>query len=136
VLKNKKYFWQCGKVYIQRDKRKNHSLCYRFEVQNKKEIFDKIVPFFEKNSPKIPSRKKDFELFKKIAELSKENPVDFKKIQILKEKMHWGSLHTGKPSVQWEREVSQEDWEKSNARQTNRVLLWRGSLETNLSKTR
>jgi len=47
-------------------------------------------------------------LFKKIAELSKENPVDFKKIQILKEKMHWGSLHTGKPSVQWEREVSQD----------------------------
>ena len=101
ILDELQKFFQCGKVYIQRDKRKNHSLCYRFEVQNKKEIFDKIIPFFEENSPKIPSRKKDFELFKKIAELSKENIINFKKIQVLKEKMHWGSQYTGKPSVLW-----------------------------------
>ena len=107
ILDELQKFFGCGKVYIQRDRRKNHSLCYRFEVQNKKEIFEKIIPFFEENSPKIPSRKLDFELFKKIAELLKENPVDFEKIQILKEKMHWGSLHTGNPSVQWERKVSQ-----------------------------
>ena len=80
-------------------------MCYRFEAQNKKEIFEKIIPFFEENSPKIPSRKTDFEFFKEIAELSKIEPIDFRKIQILKEQMHWGSLHTGKPSVQWEREV-------------------------------
>ena len=76
-------------------------MCYRFEVQNKKEIIEKIIPFFEKNSPKIPSRNRDFELFKKIAELLKKDSVDLNKIQFLKEQMHWGSLHTGKPSVQW-----------------------------------
>src|SRR3989338_5597425 len=54
ILDELKNFFGCGKVYIQRDKRVNHSLCYRFEVQNKKEIIEKIIPFFEKNSPKIP----------------------------------------------------------------------------------
>lgn len=105
ILDELQKFFGCGKVYIQRDKRPKHSLCYRFEVQNKKEIFEKIIPFFEENLPKIQSRKRDFELFKKIAELSQKNNIDFEKIQILKEQMHWGSLHTGKPSVQWEREV-------------------------------
>ena len=108
ILDELQEFFGCGKVYIQRDKRKNHSLCYRFEVQNKKEIFEKIIPFFTENPPKIPSRKLDFELFKEIAELSKKDFIDFNKIQILKEKMHWGSLHTGKPSVQWERKVTQQ----------------------------
>ncbi|MBM3234216.1 hypothetical protein FJZ19_03910 [Candidatus Pacearchaeota archaeon] len=94
-------FFGCGKVYIQRDKRKNHSLCYRFEVQNKKEIIEKIIPFFSKNSPKIPSRKTDFELFKKIVELSREGNINFEEIRVLKEQMHWGSQYTGKPSVLW-----------------------------------
>ena len=101
-------FFGCGKVYIQRDKRERHSLCYRFEVQNKKEIIEKIIPFFQENCPKILSRKTDFELFNKIAELSQKEPIDFEKIQILKQQMHWGSLHTGKPSVQWERKVTQQ----------------------------
>ena len=96
ILSELQKFFGCGKVYIQRDKRENHSLCYRFEVQNKEEIIEKIIPFFEKNSPKIPSRKRDFELFKEIVELSKENPIDFIKIQILKEKMHWGLAVYGK----------------------------------------
>ena len=105
ILDELQKFFNCGKVYIQRDKRKNHSLCYRFEVQNKKEIIEKIIPFFNRNYPKIQSRKKDFELFKKIAELSQKEILDFKKIQNLKNQMHWGSLHTGKPFVQWERKV-------------------------------
>ncbi len=64
------------------------------------------MPFFEKNPPKIPSRKRDFELFEKIVGLSKIKPIDFNKIQDLKRKMHWGSPYTGKPSVRWEREVT------------------------------
>ena len=106
ILDELQKFFGCGKVYIQRDKRKNHSLCYRFEVQNKKEIIEKIIPFFKENSPKIPSRKRDFELFHEIVKLSEENKIDFDKIQILKQQMHWGSQYTGKPSVLWEREVT------------------------------
>ena len=89
-------FFGCGNVYIQRDKRANHSLCYRFEVQNRKEIFEKIIPFFEQNPPKIPSRKRDFELFKQIAELVKNNSVELDKIRNLKEQMHWGLAVYGK----------------------------------------
>ena len=96
ILEKLQEFFGCGNVYIQRDKRENHSLCYRFEVQNKKDIFDKIIPFFENNSPKILSRKTDFELFKEIALLSQKDSIDFEKIQVLKEKMHWGLAVYGK----------------------------------------
>ena len=90
VLDELQKFFGCGKVYIQRDRRVNHSLYYRFEIQNKKEIIDKIIPFFEQNHPKLPSRKRDFELFRQIAELSQNDSVDLKKIEQLKEQMHWG----------------------------------------------
>lgn len=90
ILDELQKFFGCGKVYIQRDKRKNHSLCYRFEVQNKKEIFEKIIPFFEENPPKIQSRRRDFELFKEIVELLKQDSPDFRRIRFLKEQMHWG----------------------------------------------
>src|SRR3989344_6624315 len=90
VLDELQKFFGCGKVYIQNDKRANHSLCYRFEVQNKKEIIEKIIPFFEQNFPRLPSRKRDFELFKKIAGLAKNDPVNLEKIKQFKEQMHWG----------------------------------------------
>ncbi len=96
ILEELKRFFDCGNVYIQRDKRENHSLCYRFEVHNKKEIIEKIIPFFEENPPKIQSRKLDFELFKQIAELSKQENLDLEKIQNLKNKMHWGLAVYGK----------------------------------------
>ena len=96
MLEELQKFFDCGKVYIQRDKRANHSLCYRFEVQNKKEIIEKIVPFFEQNTPKIQSRKRDFELFKQIAELVKQDSVDLEQIKNLKAQMHWGLAVYGK----------------------------------------
>ena len=96
ILEELKRFFECGNVYIQRDKRENHSLCYRFEVHNKKEIIKTIIPFFEKNPPKIESRKRDFELFKQIAELSQKDNIDLEKIQLLKNQMHWGLAVYGK----------------------------------------
>ncbi|MBI2575707.1 LAGLIDADG family homing endonuclease [Candidatus Woesearchaeota archaeon] len=106
ILEELQRFFGCGKIYIQRDGRINHSLCYRFEVNNKKELFEKVNPFFEKNPPLLPSRKRDFDLFKEICELLKSGSQDFEKIQSLKALMHWGSPYTGKPSVRWEREVT------------------------------
>ena len=96
ILSELKNFFECGNIYIQRDKRENHSLCYRFEVQKKKDIIEKIIPFFEKNSPKIQSRRKDFDLFKQIAELAQNSFVDLKKIKSLKEQMHLGLAAYGK----------------------------------------
>ena len=89
ILEELQKFFGCGSVYIQRDKRKNHSLCYRFEVQSRRDIIEKIIPFFSKNSPKIPSRKRDFEIFKQITGLLKNNS-DLEKIENLKNQLHWG----------------------------------------------
>ena len=96
ILSELQKFFGCGNIYIQRDKRKNHALCYRFEVHNKKDIIQKIIPFFEKNTPKIQSRKRDFDLFKQIAELSQKDNLDLQTIQGLKEEMHWGLAVYGK----------------------------------------
>jgi len=46
-------------------------------------------------------------LFKEIVDLSNNEQLDFEKIKSLKEQMHWGSLITGNPYDQWEREVTQ-----------------------------
>jgi predicted nucleotidyltransferase len=89
ILEELQNFFGCGKIYIQNDKRKNHSLCYRFEVFNRKELFEKIIPFFEENSPKISSRKRDFQIFKEIADLIQKENLDLGKIKVLKSKMHW-----------------------------------------------
>ena len=96
ILHELQMFFGCGNVYIQRDKRANHSLCYRFEVQNRREIFNIIIPFFEENLPKIPSRYQDFMLFKEIAGIARSNSVDLEQIKSLKSKMHWGLAVYGK----------------------------------------
>ena len=96
ILEELQKYFECGNIYIQRDKRENHSLCYRFEVHNKKDIIEKIIPFFQKNPPKIQSRKRDFELFKEIAHLSKSADLDLEKIKHLKDQMHWGLAVYGK----------------------------------------
>lgn len=96
ILHQLKQFFDCGNVYLQKDKRPNHTDCFRFEVNKREDIIKKIIPFFESHKPKIQSRKRDFELFKKIAELSEEDNSDLEKIQSLKQQMHWGLAVYGK----------------------------------------
>jgi hypothetical protein len=90
ILEQLRQFFDCGNVYLQKDKRPNHTDCYRFEVNKKEDIFNKIIPFFDKNYPKIESRKRDFEIFKQIAQLSQSENIDLEQIKILKQEMHWG----------------------------------------------
>lgn len=96
ILQELKQFFNCGNVYLQKDSRPNHTDCFRFEVNKKEDIFNKIIPFFESHQPKIQSRKRDFELFKQIAELSQKDNLDLEKIQSLKQQMHWGLAVYGK----------------------------------------
>ncbi|MBI2146630.1 LAGLIDADG family homing endonuclease [Candidatus Woesearchaeota archaeon] len=96
MLEALQQFFGCGSVYIQRDKRVNHTLCYRYEVHTREEIINRIIPFFEENQPQIQSRKRDFELFKQIALLTIKEPVDLAEIERLKEQMHWGLAAYGK----------------------------------------
>jgi hypothetical protein len=39
---------KCGSIYYQNEKRINHSACYRYEVNNIKDLKEILVPFFEK----------------------------------------------------------------------------------------
>lgn len=61
----------CGAIYLQKEKRVNHRQCYRFEINSQKDIHQCVLPFFEKH-PLKSSKKKDFEIFKKVALLIKE----------------------------------------------------------------
>ena len=96
ILLQLQQFFDCGNIYLQKDNRPNHTDCYRFEVNKKEDILTKIIPFFEKNPPKIQSRKRDFELFKQISELSQQSILDREKIISLKKEMHWGLAVYGK----------------------------------------
>lgn len=92
ILYELKNFFGCGAVYFQKDTRINHQNCYRFEVANRKDLWEKIIPFFEKNSLKLRSKRCDFEIFCQIMKMVKNNDhlheYGLRKIYLLKQKMH------------------------------------------------
>jgi len=100
-------FFQCGKVYIQRDRRPHHSLCYRFEVSNRRDLFEKIVPFFEQHPPRARSKQRVFPLFQQVLALLRQDAHltigGLEAMQRLAAEMHRGSLDALDTLVQWER---------------------------------
>jgi hypothetical protein len=100
ILEKLKEFFNCGHVYKQIDKRVNHSLCYRYEVQNRRELAGTIIPFFKSYMPKMPSKKRDFEIFHNIMQLVKRNrhrtEEGIARIEQLKAQMHLGPAVCGK----------------------------------------
>lgn len=92
ILDEFKEFFKCGQVYFQKDKRKNHQDCYRYEVFNRKDLNEIIIPFFKKHLPRIQSRRNDFDLFCQIVGLMNEGKHLSKKglleIYRIKQKMH------------------------------------------------
>ena len=63
VLYELKKFFGCGNVYFQKDTRPNHQNCYRFEVTDRGDLADIIIPFFRKNPLRFNSKAKDFQIF-------------------------------------------------------------------------
>lgn len=63
--------FECGRIYIQRDGRKNHRACYRYEVNSRKDIQSVIVPFFKKH-PLHSQKKNDFNAFCEVVEIIRE----------------------------------------------------------------
>lgn len=92
ILYKLKNFFNCGNVYFQRDKRKNHQNCYRYEVANRNDLEKIIIPFFRKYRLKIVSRRKDFEIFceimKRIRKGKHLTKLGLKNLYQLKQKMH------------------------------------------------
>ena len=60
--------FDCGGVYFQKEKRRNHCHCYRFEINSQKDIEGVLIPFFRKYPLLVP-KKRDFEIFCQIVAL-------------------------------------------------------------------
>jgi hypothetical protein len=109
LLEELREFFGCGRVYIQRDRRPNHSLCYRFEVNNRQELFEKIIPFFDQHPPRSPSKQRDFGFFRQVLCLVRQDAhfsdSGLESMRQLAAQMHWGSLDALDTLVQWERGI-------------------------------
>ncbi len=94
LLENVKNFLKCGAVYFQKEKRINHSQCYRYEINSQKDIHGVLIPFFDKNSLQS-EKKKNYLIFRKIAMMVKNNlhhtKNGLKKIKQLKSHMNSGA---------------------------------------------
>ena len=92
ILYKLKDYFGCGNVYFQKDKRKNHQNCYRYEVANRDNLEKIIIPFFEKHQLRLASKTNDFELFRKIMKkIGKSEHLTesgLRNLYQLKQKMH------------------------------------------------
>jgi len=92
ILYELKKFFDCGNVYFQGDKRKNHQNCYRYEVANRNDLEKIIIPFFRKYQLRLMSKTKDFKIFcqimKKIKRKEHLTRSGLKDLYQLKQKMH------------------------------------------------
>lgn len=92
VLEALKKYFGCGNVYFQKDNRKNHQHCYRYEVASRNDLEKIIIPFFQKHSLRFPSKKKDFKIFCQLMHMIKKQshlyPSGLQKMFDLKSHMH------------------------------------------------
>ena len=94
LLNQAKSFFRCGGVYYQKEKRKNHSACYRFEINSQKDIQEVLIPFFDKH-PLKSKKKKNYLIFREIAMIIRNDNYkeggSIRKIQKLKSQMNSGA---------------------------------------------
>ncbi len=68
VLEKVKQYLGFGFIYYQKEKRKNHSACFRFEVNSNTDKL-KLIDFFQKHPLQSPKKKRDFEIFSRITQM-------------------------------------------------------------------
>ncbi|PCI29324.1 hypothetical protein COB55_02390 [Candidatus Wolfebacteria bacterium] len=73
VLDKVKTTLDCGNVYFQKEQRANHAQCYRYTVSARNDIFQKIIPFFEKYPLQTATKRNSFKVFCQIANLVKQD---------------------------------------------------------------
>jgi hypothetical protein len=92
ILYKLKQSFGCGNVYFQKDTRKNHQDCYRYEVANRSDLQNIIIPFFKKYPLRLQSKKKDFQIFCKLMERIQKGEhltvSGLGRLYWLKQKMH------------------------------------------------
>lgn len=91
VLKEIRDYLGFGFIYFQKEKRKNHLPCYRFEVNSNEDKL-KLINFFQKHPLHSPKKKRDFEIFTQITKMIIEQKhflsSGLKRIRRLKLAMH------------------------------------------------
>ena len=92
ILYKLKQSFGCGNVYFQKDTRENHQDCYRYEVANRSDLRNIIIPFFRKHPLRLQSKKKDFQIFcqlmKRIQKGEHLTTSGLDRLYRLKQKMH------------------------------------------------
>jgi hypothetical protein len=92
ILYTLKKFFGCGNVYLQKDKRVNHQDCYRYEVANRRDLKEIIIPFFKKHPLRVVSKRRDFEIFCDLMGLIERgdhlNRKGLERLYKLKQRMH------------------------------------------------
>ena len=92
ILYKLRNFFGCGNVYYQKDTRRNHQNCYRYEVANRDDLYDIIIPFFKRHRLRLKSKQKDFKIFCKLMKMIKKNQHQTVKglraMYRIKQKMH------------------------------------------------
>lgn len=91
ILKQVKRFLGYGHIYYQKEKRSNHSPCYRYEVSNREEI-KKLIKFFDKFPLHSPKKIRDLDRIKQIIDIVNRqqhpNSKGLERIRKLKTAMH------------------------------------------------
>lgn len=91
VLEGTKKFLGFGFIYFQKEKRKNHQPCYRFEVNSNGDKL-KLIDFFNKYPLQSPKKQRDFQIFSEVSRMiiNQEHftPDGESKIRRLKASMH------------------------------------------------
>lgn len=68
VLKKVRDFLGFGFIYFQKETRKNHSSCYRFEINSNTDKL-KLIDFFNKHPLQSPKKQRDFEIFSQVTKM-------------------------------------------------------------------
>jgi hypothetical protein len=100
ILYELKEYFGCGNVYFQKDTRPNHHHCYRYEVSNRNELWNVIVPFFRKHQLQLVTKRRDFDLFSKalaIVMKSAEYSNRMNELMLIRDLMHRSSPGAGNP---------------------------------------
>jgi hypothetical protein len=65
-------FFKCGKIYVNKRYDNHNENLYRYCVRSRKDLTEKIAPFFRENQLRT-AKKEDFKLFLKILEMMNKN---------------------------------------------------------------
>lgn len=90
-------FFGRGGVYYQKEKRANHSPCYRFEMNSQKDIQEIVIPFFKKHPLKSNRKKKSFKAFSRIVALINDKYLSDANVQEIRQLKSDMNKHGARP---------------------------------------